>query len=46
VKPVELGLNFAGGDNYLPARIGETTIQLRELEPKDDDRAQGKSKSK
>jgi hypothetical protein len=32
--------------DYLPARIAETTIQLRELEPKDDDRSQGKAKSK
>jgi len=32
--------------DYLPARMAETTIQVRELEPKDDDRPQGKAKSK
>ena len=32
--------------DYVPARMAETTIQLRDLESKDDDRAQGKAKSK
>jgi len=28
--------------DYLPARMAETTIQLRELEPKEDDRSNAK----
>jgi hypothetical protein len=30
--------------DYLPARMAETTIQLRELEPKEDDRSNAKPK--
>jgi hypothetical protein len=30
--------------DYLPARMAETTIQLRELDPKEDDRSNAKPK--